>query len=49
MHIVYEVFKTDRKRFWRFESKDRQECIKWIVRHEKEPSIRHGLSKLVIK
>lgn len=34
MYIVYEVFKSDEKKFYRYESKDRFDCEVYIEHHK---------------
>lgn len=36
MFIVYEIFKKDGKKFFRFESKDKFDCEVYVYHHQYE-------------
>ena len=49
MYVVYEVFKSDGKRFSRFESDDHFDCEVWIAQHIcDEKSVVNGDSVFII-
>lgn len=50
MFTVYEVFKKDGAKFWRFEHKDRFDCECWIENHAyAERSYLLGLADFIIE
>ena len=49
MFVVYEIFKVDEKKFFRFESTDKFECEVYINHHQYDAgALRKGDSKLII-
>ena len=49
MYRVYEEFKSDGKRFFRFESADRFECEVWVDHHQYERAVCNGWSQFVVE
>lgn len=50
MFTVYEVFKKDGKKFWRFESKDEFTCEVWVDHHRYDyGALNNGDSELIIE
>lgn len=51
MYIVYEIFKSDGKRFFLYESKDRFSCEVFIYRNKYDATqaVRNGDSYLIIE
>ena len=50
MFIVYEIFKSDEKKFFRFESEDRFECEVYVSNHcYDSTALRKGNSVMVIE
>jgi hypothetical protein len=50
MFVVYEVFKADGKKFYRFQSEDKFDCMVYVDHHKYDfGAISNGDSELVIK
>lgn len=50
MFVVYEIFKTDGKKFFRFESEDKFTCEVYVDHHKYDyGALLNGKSELIIE